>query len=286
MKVCVEVLPSHLSQAMYRVASALQKYAPRELEFVLRPEHADLQVLHIISTDQSAQITTKHHAVMQYSCGDGAINNAPGDWAPLWNTAVQIWSYFDLSMLIPAEKFYCAPMGVGVPFTRPYFPRTRDIDVVTSGYLDGPGTEAISPVWQAARGMTVAHIGPRPEGLPQGLDESHVTLFHGITDEVLASLLRRARFVSGLRWLEGFEMMTVEGLACGATPILFDRPDARRWERGAVYVAEKQDGLAEELSMVLRAPWKPTTTTARAYDWELLVPPFWSRILRHIAQNP
>lgn len=286
-KAFVEVQPPTLSIAMHRVAKALKQYAPSRLvEFVDSPEEADIQVVHVIGPDQAALIKSPNHAVMQYCAGDDASTTGPGVWGPLWDKATCVWSYYDLSRQL-GDKLYCRPLGVDKPFTDSFEEVERDILCVTSGYVDGYGAEAIKAVAEAARivGGKVVHVGPVPVGM-ESMPSDSWTSEYGISDWRLAHLLRRAQYVSGLRWIEGFEMMTVEGLACGAKPILFHRPDSHRWQRDQVYVRENPDTVVEDLVAIFKDTYfPPDRTLIKRYDWQELVEGFWKKALKPIVRT-
>jgi glycosyltransferase involved in cell wall biosynthesis len=157
---------------------------------------------------------------------------------------------------------------------------------MTSGYVSGPGAEAIEEAVMAAEraGLTSLHLGPKNvAGMTQRPFMWRTT--QGIDDERLAALYRRTSWVSGLRHVEGFEMPAIEGLACGARPILFDRPDMRQWYGDlAVYVPEcSRDDLIDCLIPILESPPAPVTKEERTralrrFNWQRIAAGFWSAL--------
>ena len=285
-KVYVEALPVTLSQAMHRVARALTAAAPDTVEVVRDAAEADLQVLHTICPGAVGALKANRYAMIQY-----CLNTAGGteQFAGLWGGAEVVWSYFDIAELLPSStRFYHAPLGVDAAFRSGPTPRCdRDIDVVTSGYTDGHGAEAISEVWEAAyrTGCKAIHLGPREiEGwaVPEHITFENV---HGISDEELAALYGRARFVSGLRRVEGFELPAAEGLLCGARPLVFDRMDMH-WYRGTGSFVHESAGeiLVEQIADVLVAPWQPVgesewEAACNRFSWERVATGFWEAML-------
>lgn len=281
MKVFVEPVPASLSLAMWRVAKALKSYVPEGIEITTNASDADLQVLHVIGLDSMDVLKAPRYAVIQY-----CLYSANGDhsaWNSIWNDSVLNWSYYDLR----APRFYRSPLGADETFVSYHANgHRRDVGVVTSGYVSGPGAEAIEDVAIAASlaGLTTTHLGPRPVGMtqyPRGW-----TLKFGIDDNQLSDLYGSARWVSGLRHVEGFELPCVEGLMCGARPIVFDRPDMRRWYDGhAVFVPESSGAsLVKELLHVLQFEPEPVSREeseeVRAkFDWSRIVSGFWSGVL-------
>lgn len=286
MKVYAET-PSTLSQAMFRVTNALKRYAPISVDFISSPERADLEIVHVIGNDAlDYQSKAKRFVVIHYCLNGGS----PVPWHPLWSRAALVWSYFDLRRCMPKDAhFYFAPLGIDPAFVReqPRVPRT--IDLVTSGYVTGRErfAEAIEEAAHAVAAIhgTTRHIGPAPVGLTKPLPEGWMSL-RGISDEMLAAVYSSSKWVSGLRFREGFEMPVIEGLACGARPIVFDRPDMRRWyEDHAVFVPEIDgNDLIECLIDVLNHPPAPVSLSERQavlakFGWKEIVTNLWSQIL-------
>ena len=219
--------PPHMSLAMFRVANALEQTLPDGWTPVKREDDADLLLLHVIGPDAINYRTDKRVAVMQYCL------NTTGTpvtwWQPLWQRAAATWSYYDLSPY-GCPRFYHAPLGVADIFTDDFAAVPRVFGALTSGYVTGPGAEAIEEVTRACAdaGFKSVHLGPRPVG---GDPTTKYVCTGLIPDERLAGLYRATRYVSGLRFVEGFEMCAVEGLVCGARPIMFKRTDAK-WFQG------------------------------------------------------
>lgn len=284
MKVHVDA-PWNLSHAMFRVARALRNAAPDGVRIVTDEREADLRVLHVIGFEALAE--RGDVAVIQYCVSMAAPPESARIWWPLWARARAVWSYYDLSAAMPpAARFYHAPLGVDAE-TFKFSEGHRDIGVLTSGFVHGPGAEAIEEVSLAAErcGLTVRHLGPNPVGMERGLG-AHWSTMLGVKDDVLADCYGRSRWVSGLRHVEGFELPVIEGLACGARPIVFDRPDMRAWYDGlAEFVPECEgDALVDALTAVLRRRPRPVTAQERAavvarFDWRAVAEGFWRAAL-------
>lgn len=284
MRVFLEVVPHNLSVAMHRVAQALRVRAPKGVQIVRTPQDVDLQVLHAIGPDAIENVVAPRVAVIQY-CLHTA--HGPASWTTLWRRAELTWSYFDLRDLLPAgARFYLAPLGVDPVFRGNG--AARYVGVVTSGYDSGPQAEAIEEVADAAlrAELSVYHVGPEEVA---GMAPRHERTWQSgqsIADEDLARIYGCARWVSGLRRVEGFELPVIEGLACGARPIVFDRPDMRRWYEGhAVFVPEcAGPELVERLVAVFDALPEPVSLGERRavlakFDWGVIAGEFWRQVL-------
>lgn len=300
--------PSHLSRAMFRVDAALTKYAPPGVEIVDKISHADLVVVPVIGFPDAVESIRdcvdrgQSYAMIQY-CMRTTQESNTAKWIPLWRNAVCVWSYYNLNEMIRNDNpdldeqylpFFYAPLGVDEEFTRMFVDVPRRLGAITTGYVSGPSAEAIEEVAVAAGrlGMTVAHIGPFPVGMTNDKSPGSHWKFHfGITDQELAALYRSSQWVSGLRHGEGFELPVLEGLCCGARPILFDRPEMRYWYgEHAVFVPEcAGEALIEHLVRVMSEPPSPVTfderrRVMRRFDWREIASDFWMRVFQSVGR--
>lgn len=239
------------SRAMVRVEKAIRAHAPSHVVFVDRPEDADLQFLHVIGWDGAFKNWPRPYVAIQY-----CLKTAGGDmedWVRFWDKSTLTWSYYDLSYIETTisgvywapdrSNLFHAPLGADEIFREEAMLRlrrgpldfsvhgsSRDL-IVTTGYVSGPGAEAIAEVWTAAErtGWAGVHIGPvKVEGAGRALPESWISV-EGCSDAALVNYYKCAAFVSGLRYGEGFELPAIEGALCGASPILFEQPSQHMW---------------------------------------------------------
>jgi glycosyltransferase involved in cell wall biosynthesis len=298
MKIYVSPTGLH-SRAMTRVANALTRYAPPTVSIVSRPEDCDLQVLHVINRDaipyaRNLTNANKKYAVIQYCLRTSGADL--GEWSPTWANARLVWSYYDLRDMCglygveapPGKRlaFYHAPLGVDDVFRAPFDPlATREPLVVTTGYVTGPCAEPIEEVWRAARlaKLKTFHVGPRNvQNATIEPDEA----VEGVSDAVLAGLYRSARWVSALRYVEGFELPGLEGAMCGARPIVFNQPSMRYWYAGLAYRIPEygSENLIENLTRIFQDESSPisqrdVSDAARRFNWQMICAGFWDRLL-------
>lgn len=279
MKICLTPIGLH-SRAMLRVTEALMKHGvPSDVSFVGRPVNADVQVLHVIGQDVLQYDWPREYVVIQY-CYQTA-GGSLSQWQKFWSKARFVWSYYDLDVV--GAPFYQAPLGVDAIFQ--IQEGYRD-SVLTTGYVSGPGAEPIEEMSCAAEdlGLRTLHVGPdHIQGMkryPKDFES-----FLDISDEFLVALYNRALWVSGMRYVEGFEMPVIEGLACGARPICFDRLDMRRWYDGhAVFIPETQGvELQGILKEVMQSPPQPVTNAEREgviaqFSWPKIAHGFWQQM--------
>ncbi len=277
------------SFALRRIETALREYAPKTIEFVNKKEEADLVIYYLwgrlehkkIDIERITSLGKKYAAVQV--CVKSTRNPNTTDWLPIWKNAELVWSYFDLPAYCkedgnPANfKFYYAPLGVDKAFKK--YPVKKEYVIASSGL--GYLIESVRECILAAGGVgkKVFHIGPVITS------HTNVDYSNGMNDVDLAKKYSACEFVSGLRRKEGFEFPVVEGLVCGARPIVFDRPDCHHWFDGfAVFIPENgRDGIVESLGKIFRKEAKPVTSAEikkakNKFNWQKIIEGFWERI--------
>jgi glycosyltransferase involved in cell wall biosynthesis len=279
------------SRAIDRIEAALRRYAPKTCEFVDSKEAADLVILYVNGRrdhlKREVEYLTKlgkKYALVQL-CLRSTLSPSTKDWISIWKDALLTWSYYDLPALckedeiLPNFNFYRAPLGVDEAFQE--FPIKKEYVIATSGMAYT--TESVRECILAAISVKkrVFHLGPVVTKHPE------VDFSGGMTDTELAKKYSACEFVSGLRRGEGFELPIIEGLVCGARPIVFDRPDSHHWFDGlAVFIPETdRNGIVESLVKVFGKGAPPVTKeeiekVKRYFNWETIIRGFWERIFR------
>jgi hypothetical protein len=270
-----------MSQSLIRVSNALKKHVPKEIEIVKKPSEADVQFLHYIGHGCLEFLEAPEIVVIQY-CYKIIENKEL--MHKIWEKARLVWSYYDL----PLNEYYLSPLGIDPDFVA-YAPNSnlRDLGVMTSGYLSGKDCEAIEEVAIAADilDVPVMHLGPdKPGGMKRFLPNWNS--INGVSDSELAETYGRCKWVSGLRYIEGFELPILEGLVCGARPIVFDRPEMRYWYEGHVEFVPETYGkeLVKHLVEILKREPKPVTPEERIqvlnkFNWKIILNGLWERLL-------
>src|ERR1700722_15236670 len=110
----VDVQPTGLhSRAMVRIADALTRYAPPEVEIV-NLDSSDLSVLYVIgpdAIDYCAEMQARGHryAIVQCCLRTAGLSRENAHlWCQLWQGAAAVWSYYDISRAF-REIFNTAP---------------------------------------------------------------------------------------------------------------------------------------------------------------------------------
>jgi hypothetical protein len=285
-------LEGWMSQGIKRVGHAVRRYAPSDIEFVDTAEMADLVVLHTVGDGQRSRWLNpdRPYAVIQYCLRTTELPDTK-DWLPFWRTAKAVWSYYDLFEKCFEDEsyprgdyqkpfnFYHAALGGDGNVFRPSMPMRKTFLFGTSGYI--ADTESVGECYRVCRkrDRDMFHLGPN---LNLGDGVTYVT---GIPDDTLAEMYSRCSYISGLRRVEGFELPAVEGLLCGARPVLFDVPHYRQWfGEFAEYVPEVEPAaLVDHLLSLVSSPIRAVTQAERSqavqqFNWETLVKGFWEAV--------
>lgn len=287
------VEPDTPSIATTRVRQAFERYAPDGVVFTSDAGEADLRIIPAIGRRDrvrrhadAALRLDQDYAVLQY-CLRSTLEPHTSEWADIWSEAVCVWSYYDLRAWCYEDatdwplgnRFYHAPLGVdGTVFTET-FTAHRPYVVCSSGraWLT-EGARECSLAAQAV-GRESLHLGPMFKSRPW------VRSVSGVTDTELAGLYSQCDFVSGLRRVEGFEMPVIEGVLCGARPVVFDQPHYRTWfGEFAEFIPERpRPYVLADLTELFANGARPVTDDEKAlvrmrFNWKTLMKGFWERL--------
>ena len=257
-----------LSRAMNRIADGLTRGV--DVEVVNLPEEADVVLIHTIGYPETVDAIArckirKQKIVLAQYCLRTTQEPNTAAWIPLWRECDVVWSYYYLPNLCKEDgtewpsnaEFVWTPRGCEARVFRPTTEEKRFL-IASSGYVQQ--SECLAEINRAVdlnNGLQF-HLGP-DLGMP------NVECYEGITDDALVDFYSASHYVAGLRRIEGYEMPVVEGLLCGARPIVFDRPHYRQWfGEFAEFIPE---GTPREVTLALTAvlsrPARPVTPTER-----------------------
>lgn len=273
----------HDSRGVGRTARMMEQYAPLRVKFVDNERESRLIIIHVIGRHDHIQRMVDHAkckgkriAIVQHVLLSSRNPNT-SDWQSIWNQCELVWSAYNLPVNVP---FYHAPFGCdpdvfSAPLTYP-----RRFVLGTQG--TEMSHESMQECYEGAiaTGREQFHCGTAMRGL-QGVE-----IQDNISDGQLASCWGQCEFVSGLRKIEGFELPAVEGLLCGARPILYDLACYRQWyEPWGVFIPESKDYAVRVKSItdILKGGAKPITPTERAdaarfFDWKRIINGFWEML--------
>lgn len=281
-----------LSRGITRVTDALVKHAPSYIKFVDSDQNADLVLIHAIGYAQTAmtverlQARSQTYGLIQYFLRTTERPLVRG-WLPLWEKAHVLWSYLNLKSLTeeegrnpwPTVNFYHAPLGVDPEIFQPLGNQQKRYKIFTSGSIAHTETVAEAALATERVNGLQCHLGPEMFLGP------HVRCYTGINDERLAYEYTMSEFVSGLRRKEGFELPVIEGLLCGARPIVYDQPHYRDWyNEFAEFIPEGSfDEVVDSLTHLFTEGPRPVTeaerqSVAQYFDWKKIISEFWRQV--------
>lgn len=249
-----------------RIYSALRKHMPVGV-YESSYNTADMIIYYVCGRhDQLERAISELHGrkyvIIQIAL-QSTRNPNPKDWMSIWNNAKLVWSYYKL----PLDDYYHAPLAADPEIFHLVHGVDRNILVLTNGStIDN---ESLSEVHEAANSVG-------------GIAE-HVS---GVSDFELCIKYNSANFVSALRRKDGFEMPAIEGLLCGARPIMYDTPNYRQWFDSLAEFIPETDPLSviEELKLLFKKPFRSVSLTEslevlKKFDWGNITREFWSRIV-------
>lgn len=289
--------PPQPSRGLQRIADALTRYAPPSVTVVPTQAQAELVVIYAIGRRDALERqceaivrSGRRYAIIQV-CLKSTMSPSVDSWADIWEGAATVWSYYDLARewdragydadggwKFP-QHFYHAPLGADASVFYPLAVNKQFI-IATSGQNRLQESIRECALAAEAAGGWVFHLGP-------SMRHRHwnVVSQSDISDEYLASEYNRCHFVSGLRRTEGFELPAVEGLLCGARPLVFDNSDWR-WNYGehAEYLHEgTRQEVVDQLVQLFQRGARPVTADERQravarYDWKSIIGGFYERL--------
>ena len=273
-------------RGMRRVVAALEAHAPKTIEIVGNMDDAELVILHVIGrcnrmTELSDRLRRlgKKYAVIQYAIRSTKTPHT-SEWLPLWKHAALVWSYYNLRALCQEDgtqadfTFHHAPLGTDFYHGH----ERKKYMIATSGlsYLTESVRECVIAAGRS--GKKVFHVGPAIG--------HHIECSNGMSDEDLMKKYAQCEYVSGLRRIEGFEFPVIEGLMCGAKPIVFDKPHYRHWFHDlAIFIPEgPREQVIESLRTLFRAGAYPPVmekdkdVVRERFDWGKIIHGFYSSL--------
>jgi len=264
---------------LHKVVNELKKRAPAGIEFKDHHTQADLVISQAIGARCMDRIaaTKKPFVVIQF-CVLTAGWARRADWVRFWrhDRCRLVVSYYEISHLAP--RFLLMPLGADFSLFRPTG-GPRPYTIMTSGHH--AGQEPIDECHDAAGRVKgqVVHLGGNCYRGHCPVDRREKIL-----EGEVARLLAASKRVSALRWVEGFEMLGIEGLAAGARPVVFDLPCYRRWYgQHAAYVPHDRSALRESLVSVFRRAPRPVSQEEREalrkrFSWDSVARTFWKGV--------
>ncbi|WP_102275733.1 glycosyltransferase [Cytobacillus massiliigabonensis] len=271
-----------LSRSFHRIEKYFKQYAPKEIKWVDSLEDADFIIEQLVGSNPD--LLSKLNIGKPYAIiFNGGIRDGLAEY---FKNAKWVFSFLPVENEGFEGNFILSPLGVDSSIFKRIEGINKDIDIITTGYVAySEGIDSVIMANTKNNGNLVHMGGDLIHDLKQPVQTiGGVRRVEGITDNELVHLYNRAKYVSGLRRTEGFELPVIEGLLCGARPICFDSPIYRRWFDGLVtFIPEldDKDELAEKILEVFKGPYKPVLPSEQEYvknyfSWEKISQSFWN----------
>ena len=301
-----------------RLCSAIRTFAPSDVCWVdSNARAADIEIRHVDCAREAlmAVNASRSRPVVLFQHSLAFADASRQTFEKAWMRASLTVSFQELSR--DARRagfaFHSMPWGADLHrFVPPQQPASREYVLMLG---DQPDAESLGEVLFAAAhaGLRVHHVGDPGNQLCapcvgrttasapllckplEQLGNRTPCAFHvnlgRISDAALVREMQGARYVPVLRKFEGFEMGGIEGLFCGARPIVYRLPIYERWYgRHALYISSglSSQALFFELVDSFRQPLNPVTadelvTLHQAFAWQNLVPAMFARVRREVV---
>jgi hypothetical protein len=260
-------------KAFSRISFELRKHAPEWVEWVSSMDDCEIAIVHEVGGAETIQMRDalekrKKLVIVQHTYFTSGYSR----WEEIWEQAMLTTSFHNLPEYTTKKfEFHHTPWGADpdIFYLENY---SRSIKVFSTGHVSR--TENLDKVYDACLKThnTMYHTG---ENFKYGLMYRFMPY---MTDDKLRTTLNQTEYVPCLREYEGFELMGIEGLFCGARPIVPNLP-TYDWYRRYSYVVDMRMDVTEQLVGFLSNPSLPIPPE----EYKEIVSIFsWGRIIKDI----
>jgi hypothetical protein len=266
--------------AFKRISDALHRYAPDWVEWT-NYENCDIMIVHVVGGGEIPALEMpKPKVVIQHCYFTASAHEI--DYAKYWAQSIMAVSFHDLRKYTDKDiPYYGMPWGADDNVFCRTNTGNRAIKVIATGHI--AETEAIDKVYEAVKQLkqTLYHTGQN-----FGWDKRFYRYLDYMPDNEFAEVLNGTQYISALRFIEGFELMAIEGLFCGARPIIPDDP-TYDWYREHAYTIVKDKDIVEQLVEILKDTPRPMDENERLvivnkFKWSHLIGDFFTTLKQRI----
>ncbi|MFA5154711.1 MAG: hypothetical protein WC554_19350 [Clostridia bacterium] len=269
-----------------RISGAFHRFAPSWVEWVNTPEESDIYIVNVVGAGERKQLDYPHpnKVIIQYCYYTAQIEQL--NYVPYWKDALLTVSFHDLTAYTNEKfNFFRAPLGADPEVFKRYNPNSyRRNKVFVTGHV--ANDECIDKVYEAVKQLDeyMVHTG---ENFKWGFQNYRYLDY--LSDNDYVALLNNTQYISCLRRIEGFELAGVEGLFCGARPIIPDIPTYDAYRKYA-YTVSLDDTLVEQLVGIMQDEPKVITfeeynEIVRKFSWNTIIRSIFSEIERQGGWN-
>lgn len=264
--------------AFKRISKALHDYAPENVKWIDYPGGAQIILVHVVGGGEVPIMedvleSGRKLLIVQHVVKTGGTYN----WNEYFKQAILSISFHDLHSYYPKDKFnaYSTPWGFDPKeFSKLDIPKNRK--VIGTGYV--ADTECLDKLYTACFNTKnyMFHTG---KDFEFGEYYKHVPW---LTPEQFNIMLNSVQYTSCLRDIEGFEMMGVEGLVCGAIPIVPDLSTYRWYRKHGIFIDMKKDIVKQLEDILVLTPTPPNEDELeevhQKFSWEYIVPAIFAHL--------
>jgi hypothetical protein len=274
-----EVSNPDFGKAFKKISSALRTHSPDGVEWVDSIESADYSIVHVVGGQEYEKLLTMdlNKTIIYQHCflTSGVEENL---WKPLWKDSALLVSWNNLgSYLLEGTNFLRIPLGAD-PLVYAKVPEiNKNIDIFTTGHV--AKTESIDKIYEACKqaGKVLNHTGENFRYSP-----NWYKYVNYIDENLYGSFLSRAKYVAGLREIEGFEMHCIESAMTGSVPIVPNLPSYDFYSDFAK-VIDLDGDVVSQLVEILNSPYKTLSNETVDYirhefSWEKIISRIFSEI--------
>lgn len=262
--------------AFKRISSALKRFAPSNIIWTSNPDAADIHFIHVVGGGDLPYIKDTSKTVMFQHCYHTACASWI-DYPSYWEQCKLVVSFHNLPTYTSKKfNFYGMPWGVDGEVFKLIDVGERNKKLFTTGHV--ADTECIDKLHEACKRINVDmfHTG---HNLNLGSSYRYLNF---MDDPAFVRMLNSVQYVGAMRLIEGFEMTAVEGLFCGARPII---PECSTydWYREHAHTINTQQDIVEQIVSVISSSPEPINDEEmnlirKRFDWKNLVPELFSTI--------
>lgn len=277
MKIGVSLNPT-FGKAFKRIDKAFHDYAPKEIIWTDLIS-SDFNIVHVVGGAEAHIIDSKSIIIQHCYYTTYGV-----DWSTYWTRVPLTISFHNLTDYTDKKfNFYRTPWGADDRLFRKIPGISRNKKVFVTGHV--AATECIDRLYNAARRVDkkIYHTGQNfSKGGILWRPENYQYLEY-MDDNAYVNLLNSVEYVAGMRLIEGFEMACIEGLFCGATPIVLDLPTYDFYKGFGIFV-NPYENIEDQLTGILATTPPPisdeTLNLAREkFSWANIIPRIFNKIL-------
>lgn len=258
--------------AFKRISNELHKNSPPWVEWVQNQNEAELHIIHIVGPGEM-KLCSEKSVIVQHCY----LTAGGHDYISLWKNARLTISFHNLPDYTEHKfNFLRLPWGADPEIFRHINHNPRNAKVLSTGHI--AVTECIDKIYDACKAIDgiMLHTGGDFRW------ERPFRFLPYMNIDQLVTIMNSVQYIPGLREHEGFEIMCVEGLFCGARAIVPDLPTYDFYKGHAEFI-DMKGNITEQLIAIMSKEPRPVTEEERAiliekFSWKNICGKFYNKL--------